>query len=207
MGKLGLTQAKDSLKVTQPRVEIQIKVPEPLLLVVTLGCLPGWSSLGPLPSSLGGLRGAGGHGEAGQGQEEDCRPPRQSQYTQGLSGPPTPRQVGFLSWFWLHSSPPPPCPQSSFRQAFPWPRPRQRPAGSPSEGGKWKAGAASLRMQPSQRFPRQRGTTCADSLLGEPRRGGRAASRAGRHLFEVLVLIDDNNNGGLALFLREKKRN
>ena len=91
MGKLGLTQAKDSLKVTQPRVKIQIRVPEPVFLVVTLGCLPGWSSLGPLPSSLGGLRGAGGHGEAGRGQEEDRRPPRQSPYMQGLSGHPPKR--------------------------------------------------------------------------------------------------------------------
>ena len=91
MGKLGLTQAKDSLKVTQPRVKIQIRVPEPVFLVVTLGCLPGWSSLGPLPSSLGGLRGAGGHGEAGRGQEEDRRPPRQSPYMQGLSGRPPKR--------------------------------------------------------------------------------------------------------------------
>ena len=34
----------------------------------------------------------------------------------------------------------------------------------------------------------------ADSLLGESSRGGITASRAGRHLFELLVLIDDNNN-------------
>lgn len=96
MGKLGLTQAKDSLKVTQPRVKIQIKVPQPVFLVVTLRCLPGWSSLGPLPSSLGVLRGAGGHGEAGRGQEEDRRPPRQSRTPRVFLGHPPTSGVSLL---------------------------------------------------------------------------------------------------------------
>lgn len=89
-GETGLHSLRDSLKVTQPRAEIQIKVPEPVFLVVTLGCLPGWPLWAPFPHlwERGLVRGAGGHGEAGQGQEEDRRPARQSPLTQGLSGAP-----------------------------------------------------------------------------------------------------------------------
>lgn len=151
-GETGLHRLRDSLKVTQPRAEIQIKVPEPVLLVVTLGCLPGWPLWGQ-----GLVRGAGGHGEAGQGQEEDRRPARQSPLTQGLSGAPPKHFFSLVLTAWL---PVPTTSLSSFRHAFLWHRTRQCPVGSPSEGGGWKACPASIRMRPSQRFPWQRGNTC-----------------------------------------------
>lgn len=153
-------------------------MPEPVLLVVTLGCLPGWPLWGQ-----GLVRSAGGHGEAGQGQEEDRRPPRQSPLTQGLSGAPPKHFFSLVLTAWL---PVPTTSLSSFRHAFLWHRTRQCPVGSPSEGLSSQHQDAAFTEVPMATWKYL--WLSADSLLGESSRGGITASRAGRRLFELLVL-------------------
>ena len=182
-GETALHRLRDSLKVTQPRAEIQIKVPEPVLLVVTLGCLPGWPLWGQ-----GLVRGAGGHGEAGQGQEEDRRPARQSPLTQGLSGAPPKHFFSLVLTAWL---PVPTMSLVKLQTRFPVAQNQAMSSGISLGRGRLEGLSSQHQDAAFTEVPMATWKylwLSADSLLGESSRGGITASRAGRRLFELLVL-------------------
>lgn len=138
-------------------------------------------------------RGAGGHGEAGQGREDECRPPRQSRSPR-VSGAPA---TQFLSLALTARFPIPTMSLVKLQTGFPAAQNQAMSSGVSLGRGQLEGLYSQYQDEAFTEVPMATWNhlwLSADSLLGRVQPGRITTSRAGRHLFELLVLIEDNNN-------------